>query len=157
MAGAGLTLHPDKTRIVDMTLEKSHFDFLGYRFWHGKGGKLKRLIRPKSIGKLRAALKPKTKRTNGKSMGSIIQDINRNLKGWYGYFKHAAADVLEQVDGWVRGRLRSILRKRIKLKGRGRGRDHRRWPNRYFAGLGLWSLVEAKVKEMFNLREGVKC
>jgi len=30
MAGAGLTLHPDKTQMVDMNLADSHFDFLGY-------------------------------------------------------------------------------------------------------------------------------
>ena len=30
-AGAGLTLHPGKTRLVDMTGLEGHFDFLGYR------------------------------------------------------------------------------------------------------------------------------
>jgi len=40
-------------------------------------------------------------------------------------------------------RLRSILRKRHKLKGRGRGADHQRWPNAYFTDLGLFSLTAA--------------
>jgi RNA-directed DNA polymerase len=40
-------------------------------------------------------------------------------------------------------RLRSILRKRIGLKGRGRGSDHQRWPNAFFAGQGLYSLKTA--------------
>ncbi len=38
MAGAGLTLHPDKTRTVDMTVADSHFDFLGYRFKRSRNG-----------------------------------------------------------------------------------------------------------------------
>ena len=37
-------------------------------------------------------------------------------------------------------RLRSILRKRMKKKGRGRGSDHQRWPNTYFAELGLYTV-----------------
>ncbi len=32
MGGAGLTLHPDKTRGVDMNPADGHFDFLGYQF-----------------------------------------------------------------------------------------------------------------------------
>jgi RNA-directed DNA polymerase len=51
-------------------------------------------------------------------------------------------------------RLRSILRKRCGLKGRGRGRDHQRWPNRYFVGLGLFCLLDAKSSEMISLRNG---
>ena len=47
MAGAGLTLHPDKTRTVDMTVADSHFDFLGYRFKRSRKGKMMRLVRPK--------------------------------------------------------------------------------------------------------------
>ncbi|MBG7606552.1 MAG: hypothetical protein IZT59_00745 [Verrucomicrobia bacterium] len=40
---------------------------------------------------------------------------------------------MQTVDGWLRMRLRSILRKRRGLGGRGRGRDHQRWPSRSFA------------------------
>ena len=40
-------------------------------------------------------------------------------------------------------RLRSILRKRSKRKGRAKGRDNQRWPNAYFATLGLFSLAAA--------------
>ena len=44
-------------------------------------------------------------------------------------------------DGSLRGRLRSILRRRIHL--RGRGRDHQRWPNLFFANTGQFSLKTA--------------
>jgi len=41
-------------------------------------------------------------------------------------------------------RLRSIKRKRAGRKAKGHGLDHHRYPNAYFAGLGLFSLEEAK-------------
>jgi hypothetical protein len=49
----------------------------------------------------------------------------------------ASGDALAEVDGWVRGRMRSILRKRCKKRGRGRGSDNQRWGNSYFAEHGL--------------------
>ena len=44
-----------------------------------------------------------------------------------------------RLDGWVRMRIRSILRKRLGLRGRGRGSDHQRWPNAFFGERGLFS------------------
>ena len=154
MAGAGLTLHPDKTRTVDMNLADSHFDFLGYRFQRSRRGRLMRLVRPKSLRKLRESIKLVTRRANGRSMKTIVADLNRTLPGWYGYFKHAKASVLIGIDGWIRMRLRSILRKRRGLKGRGRGIDHQRWPNRYFTKLGLFCLLDARESETASLRYG---
>ena len=69
--------------------------------------------------------------------------INPVLKGWFGYFKHADRWAMREVDGWVRMRLRSILRKRLGRRGRGRGSDHQRWPNAFFAKIGLFSLEVA--------------
>jgi len=154
MEGAGLTLHPDKTRTVDMTEAGSHFDFLGYRFYRSRRGRLCRLVRPKSLRKLRETIKPKTRRNNGKSMEAIVADINRTLKGWFAYFKHVHPSELGEIDQWLRMRLRSILRKRRGGRGRGRGQDHHRWPNRYFTGLGLFCLLDAKVAETASLRQG---
>ncbi len=42
-------------------------------------------------------------------------------------------------DSWVRMRLRSILRRNQGKRGRGRGSDHQRWPNVFFAERGLFS------------------
>ena len=154
MEGAGLTLHPEKTRVVDMNLADSYFDFLGYRFKRSKRGQIMRLARPKSERKLRETIKPKTRRTNGKSLEAIVAELNRTLKGWYGYFKQAKASQLGEIDGWIRMRLRSILRKRRRRKGRGRGNDHQRWPNRYFTELGLFCLLEARNSEIASLRQG---
>jgi RNA-directed DNA polymerase len=154
MVGAGLTLHPDKTRTVDMTVADSHFDFLGYRFKRSRRGKIIRLVRPKSLRKLRETIKPRTRRNNGKSMEAIVADLNRTLPGWFGYFKHVKASQLGSIDGWIRMRLRSILRKRRGLEGRGRGKDHQRWPNRYFKKHGLFFLLDARETEFASLRNG---
>lgn len=158
MEGAQLTLHPDKTRIVDMAQSGSYFDFLGYRFQRARSGKLLRLIRPKSQQKLRGNLKPWTRRTSGKSLPAIIAIINPVLRGWGNYFQQALRGEHERMDQWVRMRLRSILRKRHKGEGRGAGLDHFRWPNRYFGKLGLYSLVSARDQIVMSLRkEGAKC
>jgi RNA-directed DNA polymerase len=154
MAGAGLTLHPDKTRVVDMTVPGSHFDFLGYRFRRTLRGRLIKLVRPKSLRKLRDSIKPGTRRTSGRSMEAMVAELNRTLRGWYGYFKHVHKPQLAEIDGWIRGRLRSILRNRRGGRGRGRGTDHQRWPNHYFTGLGLFCLGEAKLAEIASLRNG---
>jgi len=154
MVQAGLTLHPEKTRMVDMNLAESHFDFLGYRFKRSRRGRLMKLVRPKSKSKLREALKVKTKRTNGTSMETIVRAINPTLEGWYGHFKHARADELEAIDGWVRRRLRAILSKRLKGRGQGYGPAQIRWPNRYFTNLGLFSLEAARAFERVCLRYG---
>ena len=134
---AGLTLHPEKTRLVDATLPGG-FEFLGYHFERGL-----RWPRQKNIQKLKERLRPLTRRTSGQSLGVIVAQLNPILRGWFGYFRHSKASTFKGMDGWVRGRLRSILRKRRRGKGRGRGADHQRWPNAYFAGHGLYTLWSA--------------
>src|SRR6201981_3088161 len=94
--------------------------------------------RKKSMDKLKERIRQKTRRTDGGSMRTICEDLSRTLRGWFVYFKHSKANVFGSVDAYVRGRLRSILRKRNKKKGRGRGSDHQRWPNAYFSTMGLY-------------------
>jgi len=150
---AGLELHPEKTRTVDMSTSGAYFDILGYRFQRSAKGKMLRLVRPKSKSSLRAKLRKPTKRSNAHGLKEIIDQINPILRGWSGYFLQAHPNVHREMDGWVRMRLRSILRKRRKGKGRGRGSDHQRWPNAYFETLGLFSL-EAAREEVFSLLRG---
>jgi RNA-directed DNA polymerase len=155
-AQAGLELHAQKTKLVDMGQPKAHFDFLGYRFWRGKtSGRISRIIRPKSAKKFREAIKPLTRRTNGQSMSAITRSLRAKLQGFYEYFKHASASALGEMDAWIRGRLRSILRKRAGRRGRGRGLDHHRWPNCYFAKIGLFDLKAAREMEFISLRKAV--
>jgi RNA-directed DNA polymerase len=137
----GLKVHPDKTRIVDVRQEG--FDFLGYHFVTTRRGVLTRWPRKKSLGKLKDTIRAKTKRTSGRALRWIVADVNRTLRGWFGYFQHSHCTTFADVDRWVRGRLRSILRQRAGRCGRGRGRDHQRWPHGYFAAHGYYSLQAA--------------
>lgn len=131
---AGLTLHPTKTRIVEATSEG--FDFLG---WHFRGGK--KWPRKKSLQKLQDKLWPLTRRTRGWSLREITAKVNPILRGWYGYFRDSHPTGLSGPDGWLRRRLRAMLRKREKRPGYGLSKaDSQRWPNRWFARQGLFSL-----------------
>jgi RNA-directed DNA polymerase len=145
-AQAGLELHPEKTRIVDAT-KPGGFDFLGYHFEQGQ-----RWPRKKSLKKLKDAIRSKTKRTSGQSLSHIITNVNRTLRGWFEYFKHARKQTFSPLDGWTRMRLRSILRKRHGGKGRGRGLDHYRWPNAFFAEQGLFSMSAAHAEACQSVR-----
>ena len=136
----GLVLHPTKTRLVDAS-QRGGFDFLGYHFERGY-----RWPRQKSLDKFKDAIREKTGRLRPGSMSEIAANINQTIRGWMGYFKHSHHTTFPTLDKWVRGRLRTIQRKRHKGKGRGRGNDHIRWPNAYFAELGLISMVLVRAK-----------
>jgi len=142
LKSAGLTLHPQKTKLVDATT-RGGFDFLGYHFERDY-----RWPRKKSLDKLKDSIRDKTKRTYGDSLEKCISEINKTLEGWFEYFKHSHYTTFDPIDKWIRMRLRSILRKRMDNKGRGRGRDHQRWPNSYFHKRGLFSLVKAHRLEL---------
>ena len=136
----GLTLHPDKTRISDSEKPGEGFEFLGYRFEAGK-----RLVRKKSLKALKDKVRAKTRRSRGDSLERIVADLNPTLRGWFGYFKHAVPAVFRALDGFIRRRLRAILRKQEKRPGIGRCRtDHNRWPNAFFAHHGLFTLTTAR-------------
>jgi len=134
----GLTLHPTKTRIVDVRAES--FAFLGYEFAGDK-----HWPRQKSLQALKDTLRRKTRRTSGESLKSIVFRVNRSLRGWFAYFQHSSRrSDYKTLDGWLRMRLRSLLRRR--RGGRGVARkpsDCFAWPNRYFAEQGLFSLAAA--------------
>jgi RNA-directed DNA polymerase len=137
MASRGLVLHPEKTRLVDAT-EPGGFDFLGYHFECGRRWPSKRSER-----QLRAKVRAKTRRMASGSLDQIVGELNPVLRGWYEYFKQSARGTFTKHDKWVRMRLRSMLRWRAGRKGRGRGADHQRWPNAYFAEHGLFTMVGA--------------
>ncbi len=137
----GLTLHPEKTCVGNCVVKGQGFDFLGYRFEAGR-----RWVRPKSRMALRDKIRKLTGRMRSGSLDSIIMELNRVLRGWFGYFKHAYRTTFRDVDGFVRRRLRAILRKRNKRPGFGRtASDHKRWPNAFFAQHKLFTLQEAYV------------
>jgi RNA-directed DNA polymerase len=136
-ASAGLQLHPEKTRVVDAR-QRGGFDFLGYHFERGY-----RWPRRKSEQKLKDTIRQHTRRSNGHSLRAIIDTVNRTLEGWFVYFKHSHHTTFKPLDGWIHMRLRTILRKRRKRKGRARGTDNVLWPNAFFRQQGLFNLSAA--------------
>jgi RNA-directed DNA polymerase len=139
VATNGLTLHPEKTRIANCRKKGNGFEFLGYRFERGR-----RDVRKKSLDKLKETIRAKTKRTRGQNLAFVIADLNRTLRGWFGYFKHAHSSTFRQIDGMIRRRLRAMLRRQTRRSGFGIARsDHQRWTNAYFANAGLFALHAA--------------
>ena len=139
VADNGLTLHPHKTRVGDCRQPGQGFEFLGYRFEAGR-----RLVRKKSLKALKDKVRNKTSRSRGDSLERIIEDLNPMLQGWFGYFKHTTPALFARLDGFVRRRLRAILRKQMKRPGFGRCQsDHQRWPNAFFASHQLFTLHAA--------------
>jgi RNA-directed DNA polymerase len=135
----GLTLHPEKTHVGDCRVPGQGFEFLGYRFEAGW-----RDVRRKSLNKLKDAIRDRTRRTRGDSLDVVIADLNRVLRGWFGYFKMARSSTFNDLDKLIRRRLRALLRKQDKRPGVGRSLDdQKRWPNAYFADAGLFALHAA--------------
>jgi RNA-directed DNA polymerase len=136
----GLTLHPEKTHVGDCRIRGQGFEFLGYRFEAGR-----RLVRKKSLDKLKDSIRAKTGRNRGDSPERIIADLNRTLRGWFGYFKHAHPNIFQTIDGMTRRRLRALLLKQRFNRsefGANLGLS-RLWPNAYFAEHGLFALHAA--------------
>lgn len=140
VAENGLRLHPDKTHVGDCRLAGQGFEFLGYRFEAGR-----RFVRKKSLNRLKDTIRAKTPRTRGDSLERIVVDLNRTLRGWFQYFKHAHPRTFIALDGFIRRRLRSILLKQTKKRS-GFGlslNTHQLWPNAFFAQAGLLTLHTA--------------
>lgn len=140
METAKLELHPEKTRIVDLNQPDGEFEFLGYLFKRHKD-RILRLPRRASEKKFKNQVRQHTRRTNGHALATIIDKVNPILRGWFEYYKQAHWTVHVDLDGWLRRRLRSILRKRDRRRGISRGRENQRWTNHYFHTCQLFSLV----------------
>ena len=130
--------------MVDLPKGES-FSFLGFEYRRIRSRN--RVWRPYYAPKLKkrtalfAKLREVFRRNVSQPVGKVIEMINPILRGWYGYFRESHRTGLSGPDGWLRRRLRAVLRKREKRPGYGLNEaDSRRWPNRWFAARGLFSL-----------------
>jgi len=82
--------------------------FLGYSVsWH-KAPKLR--IAPESYKRLEGKIREVLKGAGGRSLSGTIAELNPVLRGWAAYFKLAETQrALEEIDGWLRRKLRCIL------------------------------------------------
>lgn len=141
IARNGLDLHPEKTRIVDYASGES-FDFLGFTFKRGWFGP-----RKKSVQNFRSKIRAKTPRRSGQSLHAIVSDLNPILRGWYAYFKPSTAITFEEMDGFVRRRLRALLDRRHHRRDVAQtGQTNQRWPNSFFHQAGLFSMRAARLE-----------
>lgn len=141
---ADLTLHPDKTHIVDSRV--TSFDFLGYSF----RGKF-RFTRAKSHRKMVDTIRRLTPRKSGQSLKATIAQINRATQGWFNYFRHCTWNIFDKYDGMIRKRLRRQLLKGHRRNPKGLCRTQR-WPNAYFEECGYRSLRAAHSKYVQSLQ-----
>jgi len=134
LAPLGLELHPEKTRIVHLD---EGFDFLG---WHYKGRQ--RWPREKSEKAFRRKAKAKTPRNRPGSMEAVCAELEPLLRGFFNYFRDGnSAGTFSHLMGWLRRRLRGILRKRQYGKsGISTPSEHFTWPNACFEVKGLFDL-----------------
>jgi RNA-directed DNA polymerase len=157
VSAAGLILHPEKTRVVDLGTPGNHIDFLGVRFKRiqTKGGerKLLRLCAAKSHRKVKDTIRRLTPRTPGCSLETTINFLNRSLRGWFGYFRSLHRSVHRELDQLIRRRLRAILCRFAGYSSWGGNWATVRWPNAFFHHHGLFSL-EATHEEFLQSHWG---
>jgi RNA-directed DNA polymerase len=142
--------------------------FLGFTFTKRQSNRRK--VSEKALQALKAKVRAITGRTRGRTMRQIVQELRQLILGWRAFFGFAEVrSPLRDLDKWIRRRLRSDhwkpwgRRGYRELRMRGVSRDlawntvksaHGPWrlsqspalaialPQRYFAALGLPSLVE---------------
>jgi RNA-directed DNA polymerase len=82
--------------------------FLGYTVTHEKRPKLK--VAPQSVKRLRDKLQPIFRAGRGRPLARTIQALNRILTGWRAYFRKVEVlRIFEDLDGWIRRKLRCIV------------------------------------------------
>ncbi len=121
-----LTLNEAKTKIVNAY--KGQFDFLGFTMWMGKSrrtGNYYSHVQPskKSLKAIAGRVTELTKRVKAPvPIERIVKEVNAAVRGWVGYFHFKnCSKTLSHVRQHVEERLRTHLRKRHKIKGRGAG------------------------------------
>ncbi len=122
MAILKLTLHPTKTRVVDMG--QDGFDFLGFHFHKKKSKKSGKLLpynwpAPKAMKAVRSKIHFLTERKRlSNSLTEVIKFLNRVIRGWRNYFRSGNCTLkFQQLDRYVRNRLEQWVRSKQGSRG----------------------------------------
>ncbi len=99
-----LTLNREKSRVARPWI----CDYLGYGMsWHQQP---RLRVATMSLRRLRDRLRTLLRSNRGRKMAHVIERLNPVLRGWSGYFKLSQSKrPLEELDGWVRHKLRCVI------------------------------------------------
>jgi RNA-directed DNA polymerase len=151
LAGLGLEMRPDRTRVVDLREGREGLDFLGCHFHARMSGRvwerygevryyLHRWPSQRAMKRVREKVRAKTGRNRaGVDVRDVIADLNPLLRGWGNYFRTGnAANKFRQIDEYVVRRLRSLM---VKKRGRNlHAGVADQWTEDWFTGHGLYRL-----------------
>jgi RNA-directed DNA polymerase len=99
-----LKVNEAKTAVAEVWGRK----FLGYCFWRW-GDEVRRAVAAQALLKMRQRIRVLTRRTRGRSLEQIAQDLGDYVPGWKNYFRLAQTPkVMHGLDKWLRHRLRAI-------------------------------------------------
>jgi len=122
-----LTLHPTKTRVVDMG--QDGFDFLGFHFHKKRSKKSNKLLpytwpAPKAMKAVRSKIHYITERMRlSNPLSEVIKFLNKVIRGWRNYFRTGNCTLkFQQLDRYVRYRLEQWVRS--KQGSRGHWNEH---------------------------------
>jgi RNA-directed DNA polymerase len=111
---AGLSRFLGERLRLAVNLAKSAVDrlwnrsFLGYTVTAHTEPRLR--VAATSVGRLRDKLRDRFRHGRGRSIGRTVESLTPLLRGWLQYFRLAEAKgVFEELDGWLRRKLRCIL------------------------------------------------
>jgi len=111
MSKLKLKINREKSAVAFASKRK----FLGYRLWIAPKKVVKRSVAPQAIAKFKSRVRKLTSRTCGRSMEQVIEGLDQYLMGWKNYFKLAdTPKIFEDLDSWIRRRLRMIYLKQWK-------------------------------------------
>lgn len=144
-----LTLHPEKTRVVELGLGKQGFVFLGCYLrmvlsHFKKRAYLFRWPSPAAMNRIRARIRELTdrrRRAGMKDIREVIRDLNPALRGWGNNFRTGNASLkFQQIDRYVQHRLLRLLSRRG--GDRKKPFNPRAWPHpRFVNDHGLYRLL----------------
>jgi len=124
--------------------------FLGFSFYKYKG-EMRIRVAGRSLERFRDKLRRLTKRTRSGKLEELIQEINTYMVGWIGYYRQAnTPSVYEELDKWIRRRLRQLIWKRWK-RGTTRYRElvklgvPKRWAQEGAGGTSPWHMSASPV------------
>lgn len=106
-----LRINEAKSAVAPATQRK----FLGFSFWIGPKRVVKRRVAQQALGRMKDRVRQLTRRSGGRSLATVCEELGTYLTGWKAYFRLAETPgIFKETDSWVRHRLRALQLKHWK-------------------------------------------